>query len=265
MGVRLHLAGNTAEVVIDNPATRNAISIPVMKALDEALTAIEASPARAVVLKGAGERVFVSGGDLKDLDSLRDFDSAEAMAIRMRGLLDRIATFPVPVICALNGDAYGGGAEIAMACDFRIAAANIHLGFNQISLAITPAWGGIERLATLIGRSRALYLILTGRILEGQELWEWGLVEELVEREHFDDRCAAVARFVADLPEDVVTGIRSIVRFVEPSIHPNTASTAVASFARTWIAEEHWKAVEVQQEARKRRRQQNSTPSETGQ
>src|SRR5919199_1120463 len=91
-----------------------------------------------------------------------DRPEAQAMAMTMRTLLDRLASLPVPVVAALNGHAFGGGCEVAIACDFRIACDDVKLAFNQVDLGIMPAWGGIERLQAVIGRGRALYLLTTG-------------------------------------------------------------------------------------------------------
>lgn len=257
MGVELNWDGLVAEIVINNPASRNAISLPVMAELDDILETLESSEARVVLLRGAGERAFISGGDLKDLSVLRDLEPSRAMASRMRKLLDRIASFPLPVICALNGDAYGGGAEVAMACDFRIAAADIRLGFNQVSLAIMPAWGGIERLTLSIGRSRASYLLLTGRILEGEELWTWGIVEEVIQRDHFEQRCKDISHAISNLPAGVISGIRDIVTQTIPAVHPQLANHATTLFANAWISEEHWSAVERQTQIRRENKKRN--------
>ena len=120
---------------------------------------------RALVITGAGDKAFVSGGDLKELSALRTEAEASAMAWRMRTICDRIAGFPGPMIAALNGHALGGGAEVAVAADIRLAADDIKIGFNQVTLEIMPAWGGAERLAELVGRSQALLLAGTGSVL----------------------------------------------------------------------------------------------------
>ena len=112
----------------------------------------------ALVIKGAGDKAFVSGGDLKELSALRTEEDAAAMARRMRSICDQLADFPAPVVAALNGHAFGGGAEVAVAADIRVAADDIKIAFNQVQLEIMPAWGGAERLAALVGKSRALLL-----------------------------------------------------------------------------------------------------------
>ena len=143
-----------AVITIDRPAARNAIAPETMDQLESALN--RAHGALALVIRGAGDKAFVSGGDLKELAKLRTLEDASAMARRMRSICDQIAAFPAPVIAALNGHALGGGAEVAVAADIRIAADDIKIGFNQVTLAIMPAWGGAERLAALVGPGRAL-------------------------------------------------------------------------------------------------------------
>src|SRR5581483_8089291 len=112
--------------------------------------------------------------------AIRDEAGAIAMASRMRELLDRLSTFPLPVIAAINGHALGGGAEVAVACDIRLAASDVRIGFTQVKLAIMPAWGGAERLAELVGRSRAMLLAGAGTVLEAAEAERIGLVDQVL-------------------------------------------------------------------------------------
>ena len=173
--VRLDHDGNMAVLTIDRPEARNAIARATMRELASALDEVADSPVRILVVTGGGSRVFVAGGDLKELASIRTIEDATAMAETMRSILDRLATLPVPVVAAVNGDAYGGGAEVAVACDIRIAADDVRCGFNQVALGIMPAWGGIERLTALVGRGRALTLMTTGRVLGADDALRQGL------------------------------------------------------------------------------------------
>ncbi len=118
----------------------------------------------------------------------------------MRTLLDRVASLPVPVVAALNGHAFGGGCEVAIACDFRLAADDVKLAFNQVDLAIMPAWGGIERLQAVVGRGRALYLLTTGLPIDAPTAADWGLVEQVVPRSEFDDRLTELLERIARAP-----------------------------------------------------------------
>ena len=142
------------------------------------------------------------------------------MAGHMRTIFDRLAVLPALTIAALNGHALGGGAEVAVACDLRVAAADVTMAFNQSQLSITPAWGGTERLTTLVGRSRALELLLTPRRLTSAEALHIGLVNEVVERDAFDARIDAIATSVARLPATVVLPLKQLVdRVSRPAAH----------------------------------------------
>ena len=230
--VDLEFDDGLAIITIDRPHARNAISLETMDQLDTALDG--AAGAAALVLTGAGDRAFVSGGDLKELSALRTEAQASAMAFRMRSICDRIAGFPAPVVAALNGHALGGGAEFAVAADIRVAADDIKIGFNQVALAIMPAWGGAERLVALVGYSRALLLAGTGRILDAVDAERIGLIDQVCPRASFDEQWRAIGRSLAAAPAGQV---KRVMRGV-----PTTE--AVAAFARLWVSEEHWAAAD---------------------
>ncbi|MQY27573.1 enoyl-CoA hydratase/isomerase family protein [Nocardia aurantia] len=230
--VELELDNGLAVITIDRPQARNAIAQTTMDELEKALDG--AAGARALVLRGAGDRAFVSGGDLKQLAEIRTLEGAEEMAWRMRLICDRIAEFPAPVIAALNGHALGGGAEFAVAADIRVAADDIKIGFNQAALAIMPAWGGAERLAALVGRGRAIMLAGAGTILEAAEAQRFGLLDRVFPRESFEEGWRSLARSLAT---DSAMSIKRVVGGVPPA-------EAVEAFARLWVADAHWVAAE---------------------
>ena len=250
--IRVERQGALAIVTIDRPQARNAIGLGTMDELDAAFAELSASDAAAVVLTGAGDRAFVAGGDLRELESVRDERFGADMALKMRGVLDRIADSPIPVIAALNGAALGGGAEVAVACDFRIAAADARIGFTQVLLGVTPAWGGLERLTQLVGRARALYLTTTGRILTAAEALDFGLVEEVVDRAGFEGRWLALAGEVAAAPRAALAGIKATLAAYQPASHPELAEAAASRFARAWADPRHW---EMAAELERRRKQ----------
>jgi enoyl-CoA hydratase/carnithine racemase len=225
-------AQGLAVLTIDRPHARNAIALDTMGQLEKAIDA--AAGARALVIKGAGDRAFVSGGDLKELSALRTEEDASAMAKRMRSICDQLAGFPAPVIAALNGHAFGGGAEVAVAADIRVAADDIKIAFNQVELEIMPAWGGAERLAALVGKGKALLLAGTGTALTAVEAERVGLVDLVLPRASFDDGWRSVARSLARRP---AAEIKRVVSGVSPD-------EAIASFARLWVADAHWRAAE---------------------
>src|SRR5712691_3224540 len=119
--LRLEVEGRVATILIDRPGARNALATQTMRELDELLEGMPRQPIRVLVIRGAGDKAFCAGGDLKELEHMRSEDDAAQMARGMRATLDRIPQLPVPVIAALNGDAFGGGAELAVACDVRVA------------------------------------------------------------------------------------------------------------------------------------------------
>jgi enoyl-CoA hydratase/carnithine racemase len=226
------LEGGLAVLTIDRPHARNAIALDTMEQLEKAIDA--AAGARALVVKGAGDRAFVSGGDLKELSALRTEEDAAAMARRMRSICDQLAAFPAPVVAALNGHAFGGGAEFAVAADIRVAADDIKIAFNQVTLEIMPAWGGAERLAAIVGRSKALLLAGTGTALDAGEAERIGLVDLVFPRASFDEGWRSVAMSLARHPAAEIKRVISGV----------SADEAIASFARLWVADAHWQAAE---------------------
>ena len=248
--VHVELSGSLAVLTIDGPQSHNAISRPAMDALSWALDEVEASSAHVVAIRGAGDRVFVSGGDLKELSTIRTVADAEAMARRMRDLLDRVAGLPMPVVAVLNGSAFGGGCELAVACDLRVAPADVRLAFNQIELGIMPAWGGLERLTSLVGSGRAMRMALTGESIDAATAHGWGLVDVLVTRDELDARVQALLERLAAAPRAAVLGIKSVAR---PSVLPvdGHVEAAISAFARTWVHEDHWAAVDRMQERRR--------------
>jgi enoyl-CoA hydratase/carnithine racemase len=237
----VELDGGLAVITIDRPQARNAIAPETMDQLDRALETV--ADARALVITGAGDRAFVSGGDLKQLAAVRTEPDAAAMAWRMRSLCDRLASFHGPVIAALNGHAFGGGAEVAVAADIRVAASDVKIAFNQVSLAIMPAWGGAERLAALVGRSQALLLAGTGTVLDAAAAERIGLVNQVAPRASFAAEWRALAQSLATRPAGE---IKRVISGAPPD-------DAVAAFARLWVSDEHWAAAERLQQGRTQR------------
>ena len=252
--LRVEIVRGIATIAIDRPQARNALALRTMAELDEALSTVQSRRAHVVVIRGAGTKAFCAGGDLKELEHMRDAGDATAMALRMRSTLDGITAMTMPVFAALNGDAFGGGAELALACDFRIAAEHARIGFTQISLGLMPAWGASERLAALVGRGRALHMLLGGSVFTAREALDTGLVEEVVASEEFDRRVDTVARQIALAPPLAVAGIKRSVDAIRPHRHPELADAAIATFTKTWTAPAHWHAVERMEKLRKKKR-----------
>ena len=168
-------------ITINRPDKLNALNRNVLKELDGAFQEAGADEAvRAVILTGAGEKAFVAGADIGELADLGP-ESAKVQMQLGQGVLDRIEGLNKPVVAAVNGYALGGGCELALACHMRVAARTAKLGLPEVKLGIIPGYGGTQRLPRLIGRARALQLILSGEPIDGEQALAWGLVNSLAE------------------------------------------------------------------------------------
>jgi enoyl-CoA hydratase len=173
--------GHVARLTLDNPPL-NLVTRELLEALDRALAALEAADpgdVRAVVVTGAGERAFSAGSDVAD------FENQLGAAGRARhelesGVAARLAELPMPTIAAIEGNALGGGLELALCCDIRVSSERAKLGLPEVRLAVTPGAGGTQRLPRVVGQARARELILTGRILDATEAERIGLVNRVV-------------------------------------------------------------------------------------
>lgn len=244
-GVVVEFEGDVAVLTIDRPEVRNAIGFATIDELEAALDRLAASEPPVLVIRGGGDRAFVSGGDLRELSAIRTHGEAVEMAGRVRRVLDRLAAFPAPVVAALNGHALGGGAEVAIAADIRIAADDVKIGFNQVKLGIMPAWGGAERLARTVGRSRAMLAIATGELYDAPSAAQLGLVDVVVPRASFEDDWKALARRLATSAPGATRAIKSVVAAAVPSVHAELEMNATDAFAKLWISDAHWDAVET--------------------
>lgn len=165
-------------VTINRPEKRNPLSRAVLARLQEVFEEQRGNRELALaVLSGAGDKSFAAGGDLRDLEEVRTEEQARALFDLGNRAFQAIRTFPVPVVAALNGIALGGGAELAVACDMRIAAAHARIGFVQGTLNIPTAWGGGSDLAAILGTARGLELLCSARVLSAAEAHAVGLFE----------------------------------------------------------------------------------------
>lgn len=169
----------TALLRVNRPQARNALTWTAQEAFAEAVAAARRDEAiRALIITGTGE-AFVSGGDLKELARHPEPAAGERLNRVMSAALAELAELPFPVIAAVNGDAIGGGCEIVTACDLRLAAAGAQFSFRQVQNGLTTGWGGAARLVRLIGQSRAMELLLTGRVFGSAEAQALGLVHRV--------------------------------------------------------------------------------------
>ena len=171
---------NIAVITVNRPQVRNALNVATLRELGEALDELAVDPAvRAIVLTGAGDRAFVAGADINELRALGSSQEAEAFAQHGQGVFYKIEQIDKPVIVAVNGYALGGGCELALAGDIRLAADTARFGQPEINLGIIPGFGGTQRLSRAVGKSAAKLLILTGEMIDAQEALRLGLVDRL--------------------------------------------------------------------------------------
>jgi enoyl-CoA hydratase/carnithine racemase len=190
--ITVEVADRLAVITVDRPEARNALNRQVLADLRAAFAALaDDDQVGVVAVTGAGERAFVAGADITQL---QHYTAQTGLDAEMQRLFDDVEAFTKPTIAAVNGFALGGGCELAMACDIRVAANTARFGLPETNLSVLPGAGGTQRLARLIGTGRAIELILTGRFLEADEARQVGLVTSVVTPE----RLLAETRTVAD-------------------------------------------------------------------
>ena len=246
--VTTEFENGTLSLTLNRPEKRNALSRALIAQIAATFTAWSESDDVAVaVLTGAGTKAFASGGDLDELNAIKTEAQAVSFAAETRTALDTIRRFPVPVIAVLNGDALGGGAELALACDLRIAAAHARIGFLQARLNIATAWGGGSDLFQLVGPSRALELLCTAPLLDAERALALGLLDAVApaDRDQVVFVGEYVKRFAAQKPQ-VMRAFKSLAIMHRFGAGPSDkAATEGARFARTWVNADHWAAVKA--------------------
>ena len=234
------------KLTINRPDKRNALRLDLLDALGTTLADHAHNDAiKVAVITAAGDRCFAAGGDLDELDAIRSTDEAEAMSKRGRRSLDQIRNFPLPVIGALNGLALGGGAELAMACDLRIAAQNAEIGFLQGQLGVTTAWGGGIDLIVAAGARRALDLLVSARRLTAEEAVAAGLIDRTcADGESLDECLADFLKSYVARSRKVLEGFKALTTGHRQVIHKHLSSIEQNHFVSSWTDDEHWAAVE---------------------
>jgi enoyl-CoA hydratase len=186
--------GAIAYVTVNRPKVLNALNTPTWTDLQAAFEDAKADASvRGVILTGAGDKAFIAGADISELAHVDAYDAEESSRFG-QGVLDLIENLGKPVIAAINGFALGGGCETAMACTIRIAAEHAKFGQPEVKLGLLPGGGGTQRLPRLVGRGRALQLILTGETISAQEAYRIGLVNEVVAASSLIDRAETVLK-----------------------------------------------------------------------
>lgn len=192
----LEVEDGIATIVVNRPDKRNALNATVRREFVEILDALRDEPTvRVVIITGAGEKAFIAGADIDEFSERTPHEQRTAM--EGRRLFEQIAAYPKPTIAMLNGYALGGGCEVALACDLRIAARSAKLGQPEVKLGLIPGGGGTQRLPRLIGYGRAMRYILTGESIAAEEAERIGLVHFVVDDTALSERTFEIARTLA--------------------------------------------------------------------
>ena len=223
----LDLSGPVAILTIDRPEKLNALDRRTIEELALALEAIrDADEVRGAIITGAGEKAFVAGADIRELADLEPLAAAE-LSRRGQAVFRTIEQSRKPIVAAVNGFALGGGCELALACHIRVASESARFGLPEVKLATFPGYGGTLRLPRLVGRGRALEMILTGEMIDAAEAYRIGLVNRVVPPEGVvSEAKALVERIVRNGPLAVGMAIESVNRGADVSTEDAIAMDA---------------------------------------
>lgn len=197
-------------ITINRPQAMNALNCDVLDELYKAFTAVkEDNDVKAVILTGEG-KAFVAGADISQMYEL-DAVQGRSMMIKGHDVMNLIEAVEKPVIAAVNGFALGGGCELAMACDFRIASEKAKFGQPEVGLGIIPGFGGTQRLPRLVGKAMAKYLIMTADMIDAQEAYRIGLVEKVVAPEELISECESIAKKIMSKAPIAIATAKTVI------------------------------------------------------
>ena len=214
--------GDVTTVEINRPDALNALSVAALEALADALDGA-AGEARALVITGAGDRAFAAGADI---EYMKDLSTPEANDYAELGhrVMDRVEEFPAPTIAAINGYAFGGGLELALACDLRVASERAVVGQTEIDLGLFPGWGGSQRLPRIVGDELARRLIFFGERVDAQDAAEYGIVGDVVAHDELADYAHGLAEELAAKPAFALQSAKAAInRWREDSLEAGLA------------------------------------------
>ncbi len=238
MPVALEIRGPVAILTLDNPGKLNALSIEMLDAVAHHLDALEADEAvRAVVITGAGDKAFAAGADIGHMREA-SVDEARAYAERGHEVFARIEGFPKPVIAAVNGYALGGGCELVLACDIRLAADTAKLGQPEVNLGIFPGWGGTQRLPRLTSPGFAKELIFTGRHVGAVEAHAAGLVNHVHPAAELLDRAVAMGEEIARKSPLALAVAKELVNRALEADYQDSLARELAAFGDAFASDD---------------------------
>ena len=201
-----------AIVTINRPKKLNALNKQTIAELNRAFAQLDANKeVRVIILTGSGDKAFVAGADISEFASLSVAQGEQLSAEGQELLFNYVENLSTPVIAAVNGFALGGGLELAMSCHFRIASDNAKLGLPEVSLGVIPGYGGTQRLPQLVGKGKAMEMIMTGGMISAEDAHRWGLVNQAVKQEELMVFCRKIADKIAkNSPVAIAYAIKAI-------------------------------------------------------
>lgn len=208
----LEKADKIALITINRPKQLNALNKETIGELSEAMKSLESdSEVRVIILTGSGEKAFVAGADIKEFADFNVNEGTELAAKGQEMLFDLVENLKKPVIAAVNGFALGGGLELAMSCHMRIASDNARMGLPETSLGVIPGYGGTQRLAQLVGKGRAMEMVLTAEMIKAPRAFETGLVNHMVTQDELIERAKGIAqKMIKNSPMAISSAICSV-------------------------------------------------------
>jgi enoyl-CoA hydratase/carnithine racemase len=233
-------------ITIDRAHKHNALAPRVLASIARAVGEVGSRPGtRLLVLRGAGDRYFAAGGDLLELSRMRDERSTRDMADGSRAALDAVRQCPVPVLAYLNGDAIGGGAELAVACDMRLQASHARIGFIQARMAISSAWGGGPDLCQLIGGSRAMRLMARSEMVDATTALDWGLADAVIGDGQDGQDIEAFLAPMKACPHQVLRAIKAQTgAWRSGCSYEKRRQVERQQLLATWLHDDHWRAAD---------------------
>lgn len=245
----IDLSDKIATVTLNRPKALNALNKDLLSEISSFLEeAKNNSDIRVIILTGSGDRSFVAGADIKEFS---DFNGAQGAELARKGqeeVFNKIEQFPKPIIAAINGFALGGGLELAMAADFRIASENAKLGLPEVTLGLIPGYGGTQRLPKLVGKGRAAQMIFSAEMISAQRAFEIGLVNEVVHQEELLEKTKAIASKIA---QNSSVAIEKAIEAINSSDTKEGFEIEIKSFGELFDKEDFKEGVSAFLEKRK--------------
>ena len=229
--IKFAIQGAVARIMLDRPEKLNALDPEMLIALEEAVTQAEQSrQVRVIVLAATGEKAFCVGADILAWTALSPLDMWSEWVRRGHRIFERLERAKQPVICAIQGFAYGGGLELALACDIRIVTDSARFAMPEVKLGTVPGWGGTDRLPRLIGSARAKQMIFTGEPIAADVAERWGLANEVVPAASLSERVAGLAEKIAGNAPVAVQTAKQLIASPSPATLESLAA-AVNAFS----------------------------------